>query len=155
MPPSARMPVEGTVARGEWSEHERYDVRFVDGVATDDFPFPIDEIVMKRGQDRYKIYCTPCHGQLGDGRGMIVRRGLSAPPSYHSQAIREQPVGHYVDVIERGHGAMYPYGARVVPPDRWAIAAYIRAHQHSQGRPIDELLQDDREQGSGVGGSPT
>jgi len=143
---SARLPVEGTVARGEWSEHQRYDVRFVDGAATDEFPFPIDEAVMKRGQNRYRIYCTPCHGELGDGRGMVVQRGLTPPPSYHSKVVREMSVGHYVDVIEHGHGAMYSYAARVAPRDRWAIAAYIRALQYSQGRPVGDLPPEDRKQ---------
>ncbi len=141
---SARLPVEGTVSRGEWSEHKTFDVSFVDGVATDQFPFQVDKAVMTRGQNRFRIYCTPCHGELGDGRGMIVQRGFSPPPSYHSQTIRDQPVGHYVEVIEKGHGAMYPYGARVAPHDRWAIAAYIRALQYSQGRPVEELPEQDR-----------
>jgi mono/diheme cytochrome c family protein len=150
---SARHPVDGTVARGEWAAHQLYDVQFVpgvttedhpEGVATDEFPFPVDDAIMRRGQDRYRIYCTPCHGELGDGRGMIVQRGFSPPPSYHSKTIREQPVGHYVDVITRGHGVMYSYAARVAPADRWAIAAYIRALQYSQGRSIDDLTEADR-----------
>jgi mono/diheme cytochrome c family protein len=88
--------------------------------------------LLQRGQDRYRIYCVPCHSELGDGRGMIVQRGFPSPPSYHSDSLRQAPVQHFYDVITNGHGAMYSFADRVQPPDRWAIAAYIRALQRSQ-----------------------
>ena len=88
--------------------------------------------LLERGQDRYRIYCVPCHSELGDGRGMIVQRGFPSPPSYHSDRLLQAPVQHFYDVITNGHGAMYSFAARVRPPDRWAIAAYIRALQRSQ-----------------------
>jgi mono/diheme cytochrome c family protein len=95
-------------------------------------PPPVTLALLQRGQERYRIYCTPCHSELGDGRGMVVQRGFPAPPSYHIQRLREAPVEHFYDVITNGHGAMYSFAARVQPLDRWAIAAYIRALQRSQ-----------------------
>ena len=84
------------------------------------------------GQERFRIYCTPCHSELGDGHGMVVQRGFPAPPSYHIARLREAPVQHFYDVITNGYGAMYSFAYRVQPADRWAIAAYIRALQRSQ-----------------------
>jgi mono/diheme cytochrome c family protein len=95
-------------------------------------PPPVTLALLQRGQERYRIYCTPCHSELGDGRGMVVQRGFPSPPSYHIQRLREAPVEHFYDVITNGHGAMYSFAARVQPLDRWAIAAYIRALQRSQ-----------------------
>ncbi len=109
------------------------------------FPFPITREVLERGRDRFNIYCTPCHGMSGDGDGMIVQRGFRRPPSYHIERLRTAPVGHFFDVITNGLGAMYPYGYRVPPRDRWAIIAYIRALQLSRQVPIDELTDTERE----------
>ncbi|WP_371824444.1 cytochrome c [Methylocystis sp. MJC1] len=88
--------------------------------------------LLERGRERYNIYCAPCHGANGDGKGMIVQRGFPAPPSYHIQRLRDAPPQHFFDVITQGFGAMYSYAERVRPVDRWAIAAYIRALQRSQ-----------------------
>jgi mono/diheme cytochrome c family protein len=93
---------------------------------------PLTLALLERGQQRYRIYCTPCHSELGDGHGMIVQRGFPAPPSYHTDRLRQAPVQHFYDVITQGYGAMYPFADRISPPDRWAIAAYIRALQRSQ-----------------------
>jgi len=93
---------------------------------------PLTLALLQRGQQRYRIYCTPCHSELGDGRGMVVQRGFPAPPSYHIDRLRQAPVQHFYDVISQGYGAMYPFADRLSPPDRWAIAAYIRALQRSQ-----------------------
>jgi mono/diheme cytochrome c family protein len=93
---------------------------------------PVSLALLERGQERYRIYCTPCHSELGDGQGMIVQRGFPPPPSYHIKRLREAPPAHFYDVITNGHGAMYSYAARVQPDDRWAIVAYIRALQRSQ-----------------------
>lgn len=91
--------------------------------------------LLERGHERYTIYCAPCHGPSGDGKGMIVQRGFPPPPSYHIQRLRDAPPQHFFDVITKGFGAMYSYAERVPPADRWAIAAYIRALQRSQSAP--------------------
>lgn len=108
-----------------------------------EFPFPITRPIMERGKQRFETFCTPCHGYLGNGRGMIVQRGLQPPPSYHTERLRDAPVGHFFDVITNGYGAMYSYASRVRTADRWAIIAYIRALQMSQGAaPTDAPPQE-------------
>jgi mono/diheme cytochrome c family protein len=97
--------------------------------------------LLQRGQERYRIDCTPCHSELGDGRGMVVQRGFPAPPTYHSERLRDAPTQHFYDVITQGYGAMYSFAGRVSPSDRWAIAAYIRALQLSQHPPLDAVQQ--------------
>jgi mono/diheme cytochrome c family protein len=98
----------------------------------DEFPVPVTKELVDRGQDRFNIYCIVCHGPLGNGDGMIVRRGFPQPPTYHDDRLRNAPVGHFFDVITNGWGRMNSYAAQVSPPDRWAIIAYIRALQVSQ-----------------------
>jgi mono/diheme cytochrome c family protein len=93
---------------------------------------PVTLALLQRGQERFRIYCTPCHSELGDGRGMIVQRGFPPPPSYHIERLRQASPLYFYDVITNGHGAMYSFAARVQPADRWAIVAYIRALQLSQ-----------------------
>ncbi len=110
----------------------------------DTFPFPITEAVLKHGQNRFMIYCVVCHDPLGTGRGMIVERGYTAPPSYHSPRLRSASPGHFFNVITRGYGSMPSYRKQVPPRDRWAIAAYIRALQWSQRFPARELTEDMR-----------
>jgi mono/diheme cytochrome c family protein len=100
--------------------------------AIDEFPIPVTKELVDRGQDRYNIYCIVCHGPVGAGDGMIVRRGFSPPPTYHDDRLRNAPVGHFFDVISNGWGKMNPYGAQIPAADRWAIVAYIRALQVSQ-----------------------
>ncbi len=95
-------------------------------------PFPATKQVLERGQERYNIYCSPCHSQLGDGNGMIVQRGFKRPPSYHIDRLRKAPIGHFFNVMTNGYGAMADYSAQVPVNDRWAIAAYIRVLQLSQ-----------------------
>jgi mono/diheme cytochrome c family protein len=112
------------------------------GTQATDFPFPVTSDVLARGQERYDIYCTPCHGYAGYGDGVIVQRGLTPPPSFHSDRLRAAPVGHFFDVITNGFGVMYSYGDRVQPEDRWAIAAYIRALQLSQDATLDDVPPD-------------
>lgn len=152
---SARPLVAGTVPRrdphdqGDWP-----DELFTTGKSADKLsevlPFPVDRAVLERGQERYRIFCTPCHGELGDGRGMIVQRGFNPPPSFHSDELRKKPVGHYFDVMTRGFGTMYSYAARIPARDRWAIAAYIRALQVSQHSLSADLSAEDRRQLQGV-----
>lgn len=105
---------------------------------------PLTTESVQRGGQRFKIYCTPCHGQLGDGKGMIVERGFSPPPSLYAPEIKAKPLGHYFDVITNGHGAMYGYAARIPTEDRWLIASYIRALQVSQAAEPDRLPAEDR-----------
>lgn len=107
-------------------------------------PPPVTLALIERGQDRYRIYCTPCHSELGDGRGMIVQRGFPPPPSYHIARLREAPPSHFYDVITNGHGVMYSFANRVQPADRWAIAAYIRALQRSQEATVSDLTPDQK-----------
>jgi mono/diheme cytochrome c family protein len=103
---------------------------------------PVTLALLQRGQERFRIYCTPCHSELGDGNGMIVQRGFPRPPSYHAEPLLHAPVQHFYDVITNGHGAMYPFADRVAPADRWAIAAYIRALQRSQNATVADVPQD-------------
>jgi mono/diheme cytochrome c family protein len=106
---------------------------------------PLSLALLQRGQQRFRIYCTPCHSELGDGNGMVVQRGFPHPPSYHEQRLVEAPTQHFYDVITHGYGAMYSYAARVAPEDRWAIAAYIRALQLSQHASPDDLSPAQRQ----------
>ncbi|MFN7999098.1 MAG: cytochrome c [Bryobacteraceae bacterium] len=136
---SARPLVEGTVARG----HLDADTAFFTGKLNDKpveaFPFPITREVLQRGQQRFNVYCSPCHSRVGDGNGMIVQRGYKRPPSYHIDRLRQVPVGYIFDVITNGFGAMPDYAAQVPPADRWAIVAYVRALQYSQDAPVKDV----------------
>jgi mono/diheme cytochrome c family protein len=107
-------------------------------------PLPVTLATLKRGQQRYGIYCAPCHGETGDGDGMVVRRGFPAPPSYHSQKFRHAPDAHFYSVISNGYGVMYSYADVIEPRDRWAIIEYIRALQLSQDARIDDAPQGQR-----------
>jgi mono/diheme cytochrome c family protein len=102
-------------------------------------PPPVSAALLARGQERYDIYCSPCHGLSGEGDGMIVRRGFPAPPSYHSERLRVASAQHIFDVISNGYGVMYSYAARVEPRDRWAIVAYIRALQQSRNTKLADM----------------
>ena len=142
---SGRPQVEGTVARGDMEE----DVAFYEGKDekgddVDVFPVAVDKAFLQRGQQRYDIYCSPCHGRIGNGLGMIVRRGFKQPPSYHIERLRTAPVGHLYDVVTNGYGAMLNYAAQVQVRDRWAIVAYIRALQYSQNANINDLSAEAR-----------
>ncbi|MGE0223282.1 MAG: cytochrome c [Acetobacteraceae bacterium] len=102
-------------------------------------PPPVTMALLNRGQQRFQIYCVPCHGVTGEGNGMIVHRGFPAPPSYHTVRLRAAPAQHFFDVITNGYGVMYPYAARVTPRDRWAIVAYIRALQTSRTVALSDM----------------
>jgi mono/diheme cytochrome c family protein len=142
---SSRPIVAGTVARGELHADSLYYEGKIDGKDADVFPFAIDAAVLETGRERYMVFCTPCHGRLGDGRGMVVRRGFSPPPTFHSDYLRQKPVGHYFGVMTHGYGAMYSYAARIPVKHRWAIAAYIRALQYSTNPKPEDLDAKDRE----------
>jgi mono/diheme cytochrome c family protein len=117
-------------------------------VARDDQPPPkappITAALLQRGQARFNIYCSPCHGRVGDGQGMIVQRGFPAPPSYFIDRLLDAPSQHFYDVITDGYGAMFSYRDRVAPSDRWAIVAYIRALQASQHAAVATLSPDEK-----------
>jgi mono/diheme cytochrome c family protein len=136
---SARLPVEGTVPGGQPAQGELLYTGRISGNLVDAFPFKISASDLKRGQERYNIYCSPCHGLAGYGDGMIVQRGFLAPPSYHSDRLRQAPDGHFFEVITNGFGRMFSYRSRIEPADRWRIVAYIRALQLSQHAPASEL----------------
>ena len=129
---SSRPQVAGTVARGQNVANDMRFAGIASGPTPDAFPFEITKADLKRGKQRYEIYCGVCHGVAGDGDGMIVQRGFVKPPSLHEQRLRDVPMGHFFNVITNGFGAMYSYNDRVFPEDRWRIAAYIRVLQLSQ-----------------------
>ncbi len=147
---SARPLIEGTVARG----HLNDDIAFYtgkgpDGKPVDTFPFAVTAEVMQRGQQRFNVYCSPCHDRLGNGDGMIVRRGYRKPPSYHIDRLRQIPNGYIFDVITNGFGAMPDYAAQIPTADRWAIVAYVRALQYSQNASINDVPPEARGQLNG------
>ena len=136
---SARSPIPGTVARGQLRADTHLYTGKISGELAATMPFPVTHDLLQRGQERYNIYCSPCHDRVGTGQGMIVRRGFQRPPSFHTPRLREAPIGHYVDVISQGFGAMMGYAAQVKPHDRWAIAAYIRSLQLSQHAALTDV----------------
>ena len=141
----ARPPVAGTVARGELRADRVFETgNGPDGRFVAALPLPLTRDLLLRGQERFNIFCSPCHGRVGDGRGMIVQRGFKQPPSYHIDRLRAQPIGYFFDVMTNGFGQMSSYAAQVPPADRWAIAAYVRALQVSQHAPLAELGARDR-----------
>lgn len=137
---SERPILENTVARGSLAD----DALYV-GKDSNTFPLPVTQELMERGQDRYKIFCSPCHGLQGDGNGMIVMRGMKHPPSYHEPRLRQVPNGYIFDVITNGFGAMLNYSAQIPVRDRWAIVAYVRALQLSRNAKMSDLPADVRE----------
>jgi mono/diheme cytochrome c family protein len=130
---SARPPVEGAVARGQLHEDSYLYTGKIGDNPGDYMPFPVTEQLLARGQQRYNIYCAPCHSRVGDGNGVIPSRGFPRkPPSYHSDRLRKAPLGYLFDTITNGFGSMPDYSSQIPPQDRWAIVAYIRALQLSQ-----------------------
>lgn len=143
---SARPLMQGVVARGHLKEDRVfYTGKGADNRPVDGYPFPITEEILSRGQQRFNIYCTPCHDRLGTGNGMIVQRGFRRPPSFHIDRLRQQPPGYIVDTIANGFGAMPDYATQVQPHDRWAIAAYVKTLQYSQNVPVSELTAEMRQ----------
>jgi mono/diheme cytochrome c family protein len=136
---SARLPIAGTVARGQLRDDEVLETGRSGAAYSEAFPFPVTLEVMKRGQARYTIYCTPCHGQLGKGDGMVVQRGYRPPPSFHIDRLRNERPGYLFDVVTRGFGAMPDYAAQIPVHDRWAIVAYLRALQLSQNAKLADV----------------
>lgn len=143
---SARLMVEGTVARGQLSEDESFVTGMADGRLLTDIPLQVDRELLERGRQRFNIFCSVCHGPTGVGNGMVVQRGFKQPPSFHIERLRSAPPGHLFDVITRGLGAMPSYSDRVNPRDRWAIVAYIRVLQLSQNATLEDVPPEFREQ---------
>jgi mono/diheme cytochrome c family protein len=135
----AQLPVAGTVPHDEPLGDEAFLQGTKAGIPVQQIPVPVTEALLRRGRQRFEIFCSPCHSIVGDGQGMIVHRGLSAPPSYHIDRLRNAPAGHFFDVITHGYGAMFSYADRVPVADRWAIVGYIRALQRSQHARYSDL----------------
>jgi mono/diheme cytochrome c family protein len=128
---------ENTVARGSIAD----DALLVPK-ESNAFPLPLTMELLERGQERYGIFCSPCHGFEGDGLGMVAMRGMKHPPSFHQERLRQEPNGYIDDVVTNGFGAMYGYSAQIPPRDRWAIVAYVRALQLSRNARVAELPPD-------------
>jgi hypothetical protein len=152
---SERPLVDGTVARGHLNEDVAfYTGKGPDGKPVNEFPFPVTRQVLTRGQDRFNAYCSECHDRLGNGLGMVVRRGYRRPPSYHIDRLRTVPNGYIFDVITNGFGAMPDYAAQIPVADRWAIVAYVRALQRSQNATAKDVPADAMAQLNAGGGRP-
>jgi mono/diheme cytochrome c family protein len=135
----ATNPLEAAGSAADWSFY------------VDAFPMPLTKKLLARGQDRFNIYCAVCHDRVGTGNGMVVQRGFTRPPNYHTDLSRglklrgislkltDTPVGYYFEVITKGFGAMPDYAHQVLPEDRWAIIAYIRALQLSQAATLADV----------------
>ncbi|MCE9613490.1 MAG: cytochrome c [Lentisphaerae bacterium] len=141
---ASRPLVEHSVARGHLTLDTPWFTGKENGQFVTNLPVAVDMALLQRGQERFGIYCTPCHGRAGTGEGMVVQRGYFPPRSYHDAQLRGQPVGYYFDVITRGFGNMPDYAAQVPVEDRWAIVAYIRTLQLSQYADIAALPEEDR-----------
>jgi len=137
---SARAPVANTVSRNPLPDSDEllYTGK-VNGVLSNEFPMPVTAAVMARGEQRYNIFCSPCHGRTGQGDGMIVQRGMRQPPSFMEDRLRNAPAGYFFDVMTHGFGAMQDYAAQIPVEDRWAIVAYERALQFSQHAAIGDV----------------
>ena len=153
---SVRPQVANTVARNQGNEGSYFYTGLVNGKEGDGLPIDLTADTMARGQERFNVYCTPCHSRVGNGDGMIVQRGYRPAGDFHTDRLRNAPLGHFFVVITNGYGAMPDYAAQVTPQDRWAIAAYIRALQLSQnarqadvpaGQHVEDLHQIANEQG--------
>jgi mono/diheme cytochrome c family protein len=141
---SQRPLVANTVPRGFLREDEHLYRGKVNGQLATEFPMPVHAALMLRGQERYNVFCSPCHGRTGAGDGMVVRRGYRAPTSFHDPRLRQAPPGYIFDVITNGFGAMPDYASQVPVEDRWAIAAYLKALQFSQNATVNDVPADKR-----------
>lgn len=140
---SARPVPADTVARGHLQDDALlFTGKDANGQDSTQFPYPMTREILERGRDRFSIYCVPCHGPAGDGDGVVVQRGFNPPPSYHTDRLRQAPVGHFFDVVSNGFGAMPSYASQIPVADRWAIIAYIRALQLSQYAPLADVPPD-------------
>jgi Cytochrome C oxidase, cbb3-type, subunit III len=135
----SRDPVPGTIARGQFHEDTYFYTGMVGDKPGNYMPFPVTMQVLERGRQRFDIFCTPCHSRMGDGNGTVVQRGFTQPPSYHTDRLRNAPLGYFFDVITNGYGAMPDYADQIPARDRWSIVAYIRALQLSQNATMADV----------------
>jgi len=141
----ASRPIEpGTVFRGDLRSDDALYTGKVNGQLVSEFPMTITEEIINRGENRFNIYCAPCHSKIGDGNGMIVQRGVSRPPSFTDDRLVTAPVGHIYDVITNGYGRMYSYNQQLPVADRWAITAYVRTLQFAGRATINDVPESDR-----------
>jgi mono/diheme cytochrome c family protein len=141
---SARPIVAGTVARGQLNDDEPFFTGKEVGELVPEIPLEIDRALLERGQERFNVYCSVCHGRTGEGNGMIVQRGFRKPPSLHLERLRNAPAGHFFDVVTNGLGAMPGYRIQVPVRDRWAIVAYVRVLQMSQNATLEDVPDEHR-----------
>jgi mono/diheme cytochrome c family protein len=138
-----RMPLEGTVARGQLNENSAYyQGKTANGKLVNKMPVKLTSILLERGQKRYNIYCTPCHGLTGSGQGIVIKRGFLPPPSFHLDRLRDIEDGHIFDVISKGIRNMPSYSYQIPVADRWAIVGYFRALQRSQNATLKDIPED-------------
>ncbi len=142
---SERPLVDGVVPAGELQTDEHLCAGKVDGKLAETLPFALTQKILLRGRERFNIYCSVCHDQIGNGQGVVVQRGYTRPPTFHSERLRNVPVGHFFDVMTNGFGAMSDYSAQISVADRWAIAGYIRALQLSQNAQTTDVPAGKRE----------
>jgi hypothetical protein len=142
---SARQPVEGTVARGGLRTDDRFFKGKQGGMLVGSMPVPVTRELLERGRNRFEVFCTPCHGRVGDGDGMVVQRGMRKPPSFHLDRLREAPDGYFFDVMTNGFGAMASYASRIGTADRWAVISYVRVLQLSQGARMEDVPEESRQ----------
>ena len=142
---SARPLEPDTVAQGQLRTNALFYAGKSDGKDATALPIALTAQLLKRGHERYDIYCAPCHDRIGNGNGMIVQRGFRPPASFHIQRLRDAPIGHFYDVMSNGFGSMADFSAQITPEDRWAIAAYIRALQLSQHATLADVSPDQKQ----------
>jgi mono/diheme cytochrome c family protein len=141
----SRTLVEDTMPRGGLKPNTVLFTGKSGSQFSNQFPVPVTEDMLKRGQERYNIFCSVCHDKTGSGNGMIVQRGFKRPTSFHDERLRNSPAGYFVNVMTNGFGVMFPYNDKLSVQDRWAVAAYIRALQKSQRVSVNELNAEDRQ----------
>ena len=129
----------GTIATDELNDNDAYHTGEKNGTFVDTIPVPVNLALLHRGQDRFDIYCSPCHGLVGDGDGMVAQRGFRAPADFHTDRLRHVPPGYIYQVITNGYGAMPDHGDQIPVADRWAIVAYVRALQYSRHGSIADV----------------
>ena len=143
---SARPLPPGALAQGQLKTDGRFFTGKSGGELVASLPVPLTKELLARGQDRFNIFCSPCHDRTGSGNGMVVQRGYRRPPSFHVDRLRRAPIGHFFDVIANGFGSMPDYSQQVPPDDRWAITAFIRALQLSQNATLADVPPEARQQ---------
>jgi mono/diheme cytochrome c family protein len=145
----ARPIPAGTIARDELNDNDSTHTGEANGAFLDAIPLKVDLNLLHRGQERFNIYCSPCHGRTGDGNGMVAQRGVKIPADIHTDRLRSVPPGYLYQVIKNGYGAMGDYGDQIPVNDRWAIVAYLKALQFSRDASLNDAPADQRGQLNG------